>query len=96
VGATVFNVGGPGVGVGGAPTAGVVFTGVGLTAGFAVEPEPVDALAVAEATAAEANALAAPESAGAEAATPGDEIDALGNALDAAAAAGPDDAALLL
>jgi hypothetical protein len=67
-----------------------------LTAGFAVEPEPVDALEVAEATAAEANALAAAESAGVEAARPADEIGALGNALDAAAASGPDDAALLL
>ena len=102
-GATVFKAVGPGVGVGGAPTAGIVFAGVGLTAGFAVvaaPPELAEAEAVCEATAAEAKALAAAESAGADVATPGDETGALGNplgnALDAAAAAGPDDAALLL
>ena len=96
MGATVFNVGGPGFAGVGAPAAGVVFTGVGLTVGFAVEPEPVDALELAEAIAAEANALTAAGSAGVEAATAGDEMGALGNALDATADVGPDDAALLL
>jgi hypothetical protein len=66
----------------------VAFAGVGFAVGFAVE--------VPTAAAAEANALAAAESVGAEAAGAGDDIGALGNALDAAAAAGPDDAALFL
>jgi hypothetical protein len=96
VGATVVNFVGPGVAGVGAPTAGNVFAGVGLTVGFVVDCPPVPVDGEAAATAAEANALAAAESAGAEAATPGDDIGALGNALDAAAAAGPDDAALLL
>jgi len=96
VGATVVSFVGPGVGVVGAPTAGVVFTGVGLTVGFAVEPpEPAEVVAAA-AAAAETIALTAAGSAGVEAATAGDDTGALGNALDAAAAAGPDDAALLL
>jgi hypothetical protein len=94
VGATVVSFVGPGVGVGGAPTAGIVFTGVGLTVGFAVEPPDVPAEVVA-AAAAETIALTAAGSAGVEAATAGDEMGPLGNALDAAAAAGPDDAALL-
>jgi hypothetical protein len=101
VGATVVNFVGPG---GGAVTvaAGAVaeaFAGVGFTVGFAagfavdcpVEPPEVPAAATAE-----ANALAAAESAGGETAMPGDEIAGLGSVLDAAAAAGPDDAALLL
>jgi hypothetical protein len=104
-GDTVFKVVGPGVAAVGAPTAGNVFTGVGLTVGLTAGPVPAAvaegvADAVAEATAAEAKALAAAESGGAEEATSGDEIAALGNplpkALDAAATAGPDDAALLL
>jgi hypothetical protein len=95
---TVCNFVGPG---GGADTVapGAVaeaVAGVGLTAGFVVELEPVDALAVAEVAAAETNALAAAGSAGVEAATAGDDTGALGNVLDAAAAAGPDDAALLI
>jgi hypothetical protein len=97
-GDTVTNFVGPG---GGAEmvAAGAVaeaFAGVG----FAVGLMPGFAVAAAElpaaATAAEANALAAAEFAGAEVATPGDDTAALGSALDAAAAAGPDDAALLL
>jgi hypothetical protein len=71
------------------------FAGLGFAVGFAVEPEPPE-VAVWLATAADAKALAAAESAGVEAAAAGDDTGALGNALDAAAAAGPDDAALLL
>lgn len=96
MGATVVNFVGPAVGVGGAPTAGVVFTGVGLTAGFVVEPAPAAAVEAADDAAAETIALTAAGSAGVEAATAGDDTGALGNALDAAAAAGADDAALLL
>lgn len=96
VGATVVSFDGPGVGVVGAPTARVVFTGVGLTAGLGVEPEPTDALVVADAAAAEAIALTSAGSAEVDAAAAGDEMGALGNALVAAAAAGPDDAPLLL
>jgi hypothetical protein len=94
VGATVFKVGGPGVAGVGAPTAADVFAGVGLAVGFAVAfpPEPAE---VSVAAAADANALAAAESTGADVAAAGEEIGALGNALDRAAAAGPDDAALL-
>jgi hypothetical protein len=94
-GATVVNFVGPGVGVGGAPTAAIVFTGVGLTVGFVVDPELAETVGVA-AAAADTIALTAAGSADVEAAAAGDETGALGNALDAAAAAGPDDAALLL
>ena len=99
VGATVVSFVGPGVGVVGAPTAAIVFTGVGLTVGFVVEPEPPDALAEAvafAAAAADTIALTAAGSADVEPAAAGDETGALGNALDAAAVAGPDDAALFL
>jgi hypothetical protein len=98
VGATVVNFDGPGEGAVGAPAAGDVLPGVGLTVGFGVDftVEPAEVPAVAVAAAAEANALAAAESVGAEAAGAGDDIGALGNELDAAAAAWPDDAALFL
>jgi hypothetical protein len=71
-----------------------VFAGVDFEVGFVVD-WPTEPAEVPAAAAAEAKALAAAESAGAEAATPGDDIGALGSVLDAAAV-GPDDAALLL
>jgi len=73
---------------------GAAFAGVAFELGLAVGC-PVEPAVVAAAVVAEANALAAAESAGAEAVTPGDETAALGSVLDAAADAGPDDAALL-
>jgi hypothetical protein len=76
-------------GVGVAPAFAVLFA-LALGVGFAVDP----GTEAAEVALAEAGALA-----GAEVATPGDDIGALGSVLDAAALAaraGPDDAALLL
>jgi hypothetical protein len=69
----------------------VVFAGAGFEVGGTVDPltEAAEVPATAEAT-----ALAAAESAGAEAATAGDDTGAPATAEDAAA--GPDDAALLL
>jgi hypothetical protein len=93
-GATLVSAVGDGLADFDADGAGAAFEvafAVALEVGFAVEPGEVPPAATAD-----ARALAAAESAGAEAAPPGDEIGALGNALDAAAAAGPDDAALLL
>lgn len=99
LGATVCNFVGPG---GGAEivAAGAVteaFAGVGLVVGFAAVVAPVVGVAEASAaaTAADAIALAATEAGGVEAATAGDETGAEGTALDAAATAGLDDAALL-
>ncbi len=68
---------------------------VGFEVGFAVDC-PTEPAEVPAAAAAEATALAAAEPAGAEPATPGDDTAALGSVLDAAVAAGPDDAALFL
>ncbi len=91
VGATVVSFVGPGVGVFGAPTAAIVFTGVGLTVGFGVEPSWPRQVEVA-AAAADTIALTAAGSADVEAAAAGDEAGALGTPLakapDAAAAAG--------
>jgi len=66
-----------------------VLPGVDFEVGFAVDCAPADAAA------AEASALAAAESAGGDTGTPMDDIAALGDALDAAADGGPDDAAAL-
>ena len=68
---------------------------VGFEVGFAVDC-PVEPAEVPAAATAEAFALATAEPAGAEPATPVDDTAALGSVLDAAVAAGPDDAALLL
>jgi hypothetical protein len=69
---------------------------VAFAVAFGVVDCPVEPAEVPAATTADGKALAATESAGAEAATPADDVGALGSVLDAADVAGPDDAALLL
>ena len=100
LGETVVSAVGDGLTVGDLVGDGVAeaFAGVlpvGFEVGFEVDC-PVEPAEVPAAATAEATALATAEPAGAEPATPVDDTAALGSVLDAAVAAGPDDAALLL